>query len=277
MTIFCDKIIQPSPPTQLSGVSEPPFLPLHSLPLRLQLRSRSLRAQKAATLTLSIPSAFRHQPPAPPHIPTPQAEARSLPAEKRPQAPRPASRPEPCSKGRAASAVRLSSLRRLRPRQPHRCPSRTPAPGPPAKDKSQPHTSKPIKHHCIFPRRLYNTYPNRQSHISHKLFSLITQPFTTSAILEYFSVHQYFSKKDLVYNINQFIFVQNHKEESGAPLLFDDFSLFYKVFYYEKNNHILNPQSYSLPRHRATPCRYQSRTASTTPSPHVLSPVIPAP
>ena len=74
------------------------------------LRSRSLRAQKAATLTLSIPSAFRHRPPAPPHIPTPQAEARSLPAEKTPASPRPASRPEPCSKGRAASAVRPSSL-----------------------------------------------------------------------------------------------------------------------------------------------------------------------
>ena len=108
MTIFCDKIIQPSPPTQLSGVSEPPFLPLHSLPLRLQLRSRSLRAQKAATLTLSIPSAFRHQPPAPPHIPTPQAEARSLPAEKRPQAP-------------ARQAVRSLAPRAERP-QPCDCP-----------------------------------------------------------------------------------------------------------------------------------------------------------
>ena len=101
-----------------SGVSEPPFLPLHSLPLRLQLRSRSLRAQKAATLTLSIPSAFRHRPPAPPHIPTPQAEARSLPAEKRPQAPARqavrslaprAERPQPCDCPHSASSVAVSA------------------------------------------------------------------------------------------------------------------------------------------------------------------------
>ena len=97
-----------------SGVSEPSFLPLHSLMLRPKLRSRSLRAQKAATLTLSIPSAFRHRAPAPPHIPTPQAEARSLPAEKRPQAPARqavrslaprAERPQPCARPHSAGFV----------------------------------------------------------------------------------------------------------------------------------------------------------------------------
>ena len=101
-----------------SGVSEPPFLPLHSLTLRLQLRSRSLRAQKAATLTLSIPSAFRHRPPAPSHIPTPQAEARSLPAEKRPQAPARqaarrlaprAERPQPYARPHSASSVAVTA------------------------------------------------------------------------------------------------------------------------------------------------------------------------
>ena len=101
-----------------SGVSKPSFLPLHSLTLRLKLRSRSLRAQKAATLTLSLPSAFRHRPPAPPHIPTPQAEARSLPAEKRPQAPARqavrslatrAERPQPCARPHSASSVAVST------------------------------------------------------------------------------------------------------------------------------------------------------------------------
>ena len=102
----------------ISGVSEPPFLPLHSLTLRLQLRCRSLRAQKAATLTLSIPSAFRHRPPAPPHIPTPQAEARSLPAEKRPQAPARqavrslaprAERPQPCDCPHSAGSIAVTA------------------------------------------------------------------------------------------------------------------------------------------------------------------------
>ena len=205
MTIFCDKIIQPSPPTQLSGVSEPPFLPLHSLPLRLQLRSRSLRAQKAATLTLSIPSAFRHSPrrhhTSQPHKPRPGASlrknARKPPARQavRSLAPR-AERPQPCDCPHSAGSAHGNRTADPPARRSGAASKRQ------SSRESQPYTSKPIKHHCIFPRRLYNTYPNRQSHISHKFFSLITQPFTTSAILEYFSVHQYFSKKDLVYNIN---------------------------------------------------------------------------
>lgn len=104
------------PPSQINncGVSDPPFLPLHSLPLRLRLRCRSLHAQKAASLTLPIPSAFRYRPPAPPHTPAPQSRGPEPPCGKAPASPRPASRPEPCPKGRAASAVRPSSLRKLR-------------------------------------------------------------------------------------------------------------------------------------------------------------------
>ena len=90
------------------------FPPLHSLTLCLQLRSRSLRAQKAVSLTLPIPSAFRHRPPDPPHTPAPQSRGPEPPCGKTPASPRPASHPEPCPKGRAASAVRPSSLRKIR-------------------------------------------------------------------------------------------------------------------------------------------------------------------
>ena len=162
----------------------------------------AVSASRLSSLSTPSRSAYSSAPgrselrkPPPSHKPRPGASlrknARKPPARQavRSLAPR-AERPQPCDCPHSAGSAHGNRTADPPARRPGAAGKRQ------SGRESQPHTSKPIKHHCIFPRRLYNTYPNRQSHISHKFFSLITQPFTTSAILEYFS------KKDLVYNIN---------------------------------------------------------------------------